>query len=91
WFWARTDRVHDPLASERILERYQNWPASGKNARIELALKRFYGATPAPKLKYAYQQQAILQITSDFCSKTDPCCHHCPLPESLRQCLHPAG
>ena len=90
WFWARTDRVHDPLASKQILNRYLSWPTSGKNARIELALKRFYGATPAPKFKYAYQQQAVLQITSDFCAKTDPCCHHCPLPESLRQCLHSA-
>jgi len=79
WCWARTKGNPTRKTEKQILERYFQWPASGSNAHLRLALERFYGNSTPMRLKYAYQQQAILQINADFCSKTNPCCHHCPL------------
>lgn len=85
WFLARTDRGYDPLTRQRIQDCYLHYPASQENALIRHISQRLYGNVPPPRLKYAYQQQGLLQIASDFCAKTTPCCHHCPLPNSLQE------
>ena len=70
-------------AQKLILKRILNWPGSSKNIKTTHALTRFYGNTPHPKLNLAYQQQGLLQIISDFCSKSDSCCGNCSFPCAL--------
>ncbi len=87
WFWARTKGNPTRKMENQILERYFQWPSSGDNAHLRLALDRFYGNCSPKRLKYAFQQQAVLQINADFCNKTNPCCHHCPLVDCWQALL----
>lgn len=81
WLYARTKG--NASSQKLILKRILNWPGSSKNIKTTHALTRFYGNTPHPKLNLAYQQQGLLQIISDFCSKSDSCCGNCSFPCAL--------
>lgn len=66
---------------------YAALPASTSNEKIDKALIRLFGKREDASSfqKKAWQQQALLQIYSDFCLNDASECEKCTFPEQLRQ------
>jgi len=73
--------------SPRNWENYATLPPSTSNEKIDKALIRLFGKRKDANLftKKAWQQQAILQIYSDFCLNDVSECENCTFPEQLAQ------
>lgn len=64
---------------------YQSLPASSPSEAVKRAIMRLFGQREdQPELsRYAWQQQALLQIYQDFCLRDNSDCANCPMPEQL--------
>ncbi len=76
--------------SPRHWESYAALPASTTNEKLDKAVVRLFGKRDDTKqfLQKAWQQQALLQIYSDFCLNDASDCEHCTFPEQLAQWKH---
>ncbi len=73
---------------ERNWARYAKLPAVDSNESLRRAILRLFGEESARGKSFSkryYQQQALLQIYSDFCLEDASECADCPFPEQLAQ------
>lgn len=66
---------------------YQKLRGSAPNQKLKRCAERLFGSQEKakPYLKFAWQQQALLQIYQDFCLEDRSDCENCPFPEQLGQ------
>lgn len=75
-----------PLHPENWAE-FQKIRAAAPNQKVERSCERLFGslANAKPYLKFAWQQQALLQVYQDFCLEDVSDCSDCSFPEQLAQ------
>jgi hypothetical protein len=75
-----------PLHPENWAE-FQRIPASAPNQKVKRSCERLFGSlvNAKPHLKFAWQQQALLQVYQDFCLEDLSNCNNCSFPEQLAQ------
>jgi hypothetical protein len=75
-----------PLHPENWAE-FQQIPASAPNQKVKRSCERLFGSlvNAKPHLKFAWQQQALLQVYQDFCLEDLSNCNNCSFPEQLAQ------
>jgi hypothetical protein len=83
WLWLRALAGRNGRLADTARHRYHAWPAAGGNAVHKLAVERLLGGRKPPVLKRAAGQQGLLQITRDFCARSDSLCHRCEFPDLL--------
>lgn len=83
WLYVRALAGKNDFLAETAEARYFQWEAGEDNAVLKLARNRLFGGMPAHPFKTAAQQQALLQITRDFCDHSNAACDHCPFPGYL--------
>lgn len=95
WLWARAVEGKNQQLRRRVEQRYFAWPAAQDNARLRLARQRLLGcafdkARSGDEAKRrlpsgAAAQQGLLQITNDFCERSDALCRNCSFPGLVRE------
>lgn len=84
WLHARAAAGGNVTLLAEIARRHFAWPAGEDNSVLKLTRARLFGA-PRPRLpRTAAVQQGLLQITRDFCDRTDALCTGCRFPELIR-------
>ncbi len=75
-----------PLHSETWAE-FQKIRAGSPNQKVKRSCERLFGslASAKPYLRFAWQQQALLQVYQDFCLEDLSNCTNCSFPEQLAQ------
>ncbi len=75
-----------PLHPENWAE-FQKIRATAPNQKVKRSCERLFGslAIAKPYLKFAWQQQALLQVYQDFCLEDFSNCTDCSFPEQLAQ------
>lgn len=75
-----------PLHPENWAE-FQQIPASAPNQKVKRSCERLFGSlvNAEPHLKFAWQQQALLQVYQDFCLEDLSNCNDCSFSEQLAQ------
>ena len=66
---------------------YEKLHGNTPNQKLKRCAERLFGsaALTKPAMKFAWQQQALLQIYQDFCLEDHSDCRECPFPEQLAQ------
>lgn len=66
---------------------YQKIRGNSPNQKLKRCVERLFGSKEIamPYLKFAWQQQALLQIYQDFCLEDHSDCENCPFPKQLAQ------
>lgn len=64
---------------------YAKVRAGAPNQKVKRCCERLFGSLEQakPHLKFAWQQQALLQVYQDFCLEDLSDCEDCPFPEQL--------
>lgn len=72
---------------ENVWKSYQNLRGNAPHQKLKRCAERLFGSREKakPYLKFAWQQQALLQIYQDFCLEDHSDCANCPFPEQLAQ------
>jgi hypothetical protein len=75
-----------PLHPEHWAE-FQKVRAAAPNQKVKRSCERLFGslANAKPHLKFAWQQQALLQVYQDFCLEDLSNCTECSFPKQLAQ------
>jgi hypothetical protein len=75
-----------PLRPENWAE-FEKIRAAAPNQKVKRCCERLFGslANAKPYLKFAWQQQALLQVYQDFCLEDLSDCIECSFPEQLAQ------
>ena len=87
WLHARAGAGRNRSLAGRLQGAYLVWPKGEDNSVLRLARQRLLGTTSARVLKTAGQQQGLLQIVRDFCSRSDALCADCPFPDYVRHLM----
>lgn len=72
---------------ESVWASYETLRGSAPNQKLKRCAERLFGSVKLakPPLKFAWQQQALLQIYHDFCLEDHSDCENCPFPQQLGQ------
>jgi len=81
WLWIRAAEGRNEMLQQRLEHRYHAWPASEDNVVLRLGRQRLLGRTAPKSLKSASEQQGLIQITRDFCDRSNAACENCSFPE----------
>lgn len=84
WLYVRAWAGKNEALASAAESRYFLWPAGEDNAVLKLARQRLFGGAGPRFQKTAAEQQGIMQITHDFCGKSNALCQECQFPEMLR-------
>jgi hypothetical protein len=80
WFWSRAAAGQNESLQHLAEQCYFAWPNSEDNSVLRLTRTRLFGSAKALALRTAALQQGLLQITRDFCDRTNALCDNCPFP-----------
>lgn len=74
-------------ANKEAWSAYAKLRGSAPNQKLKRCAERLFGsvALAKPAMKFAWQQQALLQIYQDFCLEDHSDCKACPFPGQLAQ------
>ncbi len=84
WFWIRAQLGENREIHSRVETRWFQWPAAEDNARLRMARRRLMGPGKSGVALTAAVQQGLLQITRDFCARSNSLCEGCQLPELMK-------
>lgn len=84
WLWARAAEGGKPGMREEIQKRYFAWPAGQDNSVLRQARWRILGGDCPRLFKRAAAQQGLMQISQDFCGRSNAVCDGCALPALLK-------
>ncbi len=84
WLWIRAVTGHNASMRRVAEERYFSWPHGQDNSMLKLARQRMTGQTSSKVFKTAAAQQALLQITRDFCDHSNALCENCRFPDMVK-------
>ena len=65
--------------------RYFAWPPAEDNAVLRLARERLLGGASRHTLAAAALQQGLIQITRDYCDRSNAICEDCRLPAMVAE------
>jgi hypothetical protein len=85
WLWTRAVEGGNAAVQDRIEHRYRVWPAGQDNSVLRFARQRLLGAKLGSLFGSAAEQQGCLQISHDFCDRSDSLCSTCRFPELVRR------
>jgi hypothetical protein len=85
WIWIRAVEGRNADVQRAVEERYQGWPAAQDNAVLRLARERLWGGASRRAFRGAVEQQGCLQISRDFCNRSDAACRDCGFPRFVRE------
>lgn len=84
WFWIRAVSGRNAALRQRAERLYLGWPCAEDNAVLKLARQRLLGGAGRRLLATAAAQQGLMQITRDFCERSNAVCTDCRFPELAR-------
>ncbi len=84
WLWVRAVEGRNTSLAEMIRARFYAWPPAEDNSILRLGCQRLLGNRSARNLETAAKQQGLIQITRDFCDRSDATCENCRFPELVR-------
>jgi hypothetical protein len=84
WLWTRAAEGKNEKLQRVIEHRYAAWPQAEDNSILKLARQRLLGVGRSRALRSASAQQGLIQITRDFCERSDATCANCRFPELVR-------
>ena len=84
WLWVRAVEGKNEALKAEMERRFLEWPPGQDNAALKLACQRLLGGAGTAALASASAQQALLQISRDFCEQTNSLCDECPFPKLVR-------
>lgn len=75
------------VENEEAWNDYAKLRGSAPNQKLKRCAERLFGSVDLakPSMKFAWQQQALLQIYQDFCLEDHSDCRECPFPDQLTQ------
>lgn len=91
WLWMRAAEGKNNLLQQRVEQRYFSWPPAEDNVVLRLGRQRLLGKTSKRVLKSAAEQQGLIQITRDFCDRSNAACENCSFPEFVKAQLQPGA
>jgi len=80
WFWSRAAAGQNDALLQLAEQCYFAWPNSEDNSVLRLTRARLFGSVKSLALHTAALQQGLLQITRDFCDRSNALCHSCQFP-----------
>ncbi len=81
WLWIRAVEGKNQMLQRAMEDRFKCWPAAEDNSVLKLARQRLLGTDRRRVLENAVEQQGLIQITRDFCDRSNAACEQCRFPE----------
>ena len=85
WLWARAVEGKNRKLQATLEARYFAWPPAEDNAVLRLARERLLGGASRHTLAAAALQQGLIQITRDYCDRSNAICEDCRLPAMVAE------
>ena len=85
WLWTRATEGGNEKIRQGIERRYTVWPLAEDNALLKLTRQRLLGVGRSRALRSAAAQQGLMQISRDFCERSDALCTGCRFPALVRE------
>jgi Protein of unknown function (DUF2851) len=84
WLWTRAAEGKNKKLQRVVEHRHAVWPQAEDNSILKLARQRLLGVGRSRALRSASAQQGLIQITRDFCERSNAVCDNCRFPELVR-------
>jgi hypothetical protein len=84
WLWIRAAEGRNQKLQDLIQHRFNSWPAAEDNSVLRLGRQRLLGTNSKRSLGSAVEQQGLIQITRDFCERSNAVCDQCNFPQLVR-------
>ena len=84
WLWTRATEGGNEKIRQVIEHRYAAWPLAEDNAILKLTRQRLLGVGRSRALRSAAAQQGLIQISRDFCERSNALCAGCRFPELVQ-------
>jgi hypothetical protein len=84
WLWTRAAEGKNVKFQHIVERRYFAWPPAQDNSVLRLARQRLLGSGRGRLGRSAAAQQGLMQITRDFCERSNSICEGCRFPELVR-------
>lgn len=85
WFRARVAVGNNAALRDEAERRYFHWPQGEDNSLLRQARRRLFGNVKGSPVRYAFEQQGLIQIVRDFCDRSNALCDDCQFPHLVRQ------
>jgi hypothetical protein len=87
WFWMRAKSSGNASVQKSAVHRFEVWPKSEDNVELRKTCRRMLGGRTYLRLRFAMEQQGILQLAQDFCKQSNALCEDCRLVEMAQNIL----